>query len=140
MHKALPILLVVTAATFGCDGTGASVPMCHCPNILAGSTVIQLPCGTADPPAVKILSGPCGVRDPVSAGMVELIGSPGACRVELMFAGGTKTSVDVNFTAGPWMACGSDPHGCGRSTFAEQPVVQIGDVCADAGTDSGASK
>jgi hypothetical protein len=73
--------------------------------------------------------------------MVELLSSSaGTCRVELTFAGGTKSSVDVNYTYGPWVPCGSDPHACGRSTFAMPSVVPIGDQCADAGADSGASK
>jgi hypothetical protein len=141
MQKALQALSIVTAVTLvGCHGTDSRPTMCHCPIILAGSAVLQLPCGTIVSPDVRIVSGPCNAKTPMGEQMIELLSSnAGTCRVELTFAGGTKSSVDINYTSGPWMPCGSDPHGCGQSTFAKQPMVQIGEQCADAGADSGAS-
>ena len=134
------LLLLFSAVAACSENTREGV--CHCPAILVGTSVIQLPCGTAEPPEVKIVSGACTIITPATKQTVEVLsgGNAGVCRVALTFSGGAKSSVDVSFTLGPWMSCDSDPHGCGRSTFAEQPEMQIGDQCADAGMSSDASK
>ena len=138
MRREFQIVLLSLAFCGACSSAAGPPQFCGCPPVLVGSTVLQLPCGTADRPVVTILEGQCAVGDSATEKTVELLsGAAGICRVELTFAGGTHSSVEVDFTTGPWQPCGTDPHGCGRSTLAVQPVVPIGDQCTDAGLDSG---
>jgi hypothetical protein len=132
---------------------------CNCPAPPRSAT-IQLGCAPSQPPVITT-TGPCSVCPAaLSNGMipqgsncavpqdasyvvVEASGA-GTCHVELTFQNGAMSSVDVDFVS-DWIACGSDPHGCGEGLLAtgadggpDDPISLRGATC-DAGTDAGAS-
>ena len=112
----------------GCDLHGA----CSCPPPPT-SAVVHLGCLPVEPPVVKT-TGPCSVCPVTLANgsipegshcavpdysqdiTLEANGA-GTCHVELTFGSGATSSVDLNFTS-EWIACGSDPHGCGEGFVA----------------------
>jgi hypothetical protein len=96
--------------------------------------VLQCP---AHPPPTMTLSGVCSGTAPTDGSLAFGATAAGSCHVDVSFEGGTRFSTDVEFT-GQWLACGSDPHGCGeRITPAgyNGPYVAgpLTDVLVDAG-------
>lgn len=132
---------------------------CSCPSPPASAT-IQLGCVPSQPPVVTT-TGPCSVCPaalpngmiPPGSGcavpqdasyVVVRAQGAGTCHVELTFGNGATSSVDVDFVS-EWIACGSDPHGCGEGFLAtgadggpDNPVSVPAPVC-DAGVDAKAS-
>jgi hypothetical protein len=112
----------------GCNLQGS----CSCPPPPT-TAVVHLGCLPIEPPTVKT-TGPCSACPVVLANgsipdgagcavtnysqniTLEANGA-GTCHVELTFASGATSSVDLNFTS-EWLACGSDPHGCGEGFVA----------------------
>jgi hypothetical protein len=71
-------------------------------------------------------TGPCTLTsggDPESVSLQT--SDAGTCHVELTFANGATSSVDVEIVS-RWRALGSDPHGCGQEFVG---VDQAGSAC-----------
>lgn len=54
--------------------------------------------------------------------IVVLSHGAGVCHVEVSIGSGPTSSIDVRFES-EWIACGSDPHGCGEGFV---PVIPDG--------------
>jgi hypothetical protein len=93
----------------GCD---SSSPMCNCPATGIWPLVaIEPPC---TPPPTLTLTGVCQGTDGTEAGEIVFgANDAGSCHVQLLFANGSTFTTDVEFS-GEWLACGSEPHGCGE--------------------------
>jgi hypothetical protein len=108
MRFLFTVLLIFIA---GCN----SHAQCNCPDGTSG-VAVTLPCGTTQ--ATMVLSGVCAGTGTEQNGALSFFGtSPGSCHVALTFSNGTTFSTDVEFAGGEWLACGSDPHGCGQVVF-----------------------
>jgi hypothetical protein len=101
-------------ATGAACGIFGNTENCNCPlGTVWPSVVVNLPCGTTQLPTMN-LSGVCAGQGGEQSGkLVFGAKEPGTCHVELVYADGSSFSTDVTFT-GEWLACGSDPHGCGE--------------------------
>jgi hypothetical protein len=123
------LTLVVAACTQG-NGAGN---ICNCGTGNDGVS-FQLACTPASPPVVTI-TGPC-VIGPSGPGTIAVSGNVvGTCHVEMTFASGGTFSTDLTITS-EWLACGSDPHGCGQVIVATPSEVSVPDQCGDAGADA----
>lgn len=114
----------------GAEGCSTSINDPSCPPPPVGAS-INFECVSADAPAVKTTGpcefcpvgnipdgGHCAVFD-ISQEITVAANGPGTCHVELTFATGATTSVDVDFV--------SEPQGCGNVTFV--PVGADGGPC-----------
>jgi hypothetical protein len=76
---------------------------------------------------VKI-AGPCTLSEG-EAGTEQYVflqsNGAGICRVELTFASGAKSTIDLKFMS-KWYPFGSDPHGCGQGFVA---LDDSGSIC-----------
>ena len=153
----------LVGVTGGCDSSGGSNGACSCPPP-PNEAVIHLGCLPVEPPVVKT-TGPCSVCPVVlangaipegancavaqySQNITLIANDAGTCHVELTFAGGATSSVDLDFSS-VWRACGSDPHGCGEGFIVEDSdgstcgpdgcQASVPEPVCDAGLDAGAS-
>jgi hypothetical protein len=109
-------LLLLFTCLFGTStACGDAEPVCNCPTYGVPQAVIALPCGTpALPLPTLTLSGVCAGTGGQEEGQLAFgSNEAGTCHVALTYANGETYSADVEFT-GQWLACGSDPHGCGE--------------------------
>ena len=146
---ALGLLVVLVGGYGACTWNGP----CNCPPP-GDLAVIALGCVPAEPPVVKT-TGPCAAcpaflangseasfPDGITCGAgpsqdITLIANgAGTCHVELTFANGATSSVDVDFMS-EWEACGSDPHGCGQGFIAANTTVSVPEPTCDAVADAG---
>ena len=117
-------------------------------------------CLPIDPPLLKMM-GPCSVCPVVladgsipegaqcavshfSQDITLAVTGAGTCHVELIFRSGATSSVDLDFTS-QWIACGSDPHGCGEAFVAASaksgPVtLSVPESLCGAALDAGATE
>jgi hypothetical protein len=109
----------------GCGLAG----QCSCPPPPNGAA-IDFSCLPTEPPVAKT-TGPCSVCPPAAPNtpisgcavpehsryIIVIANGAGTCQVELTFGNGATSSVDLDFTS-HWIACGSDPHGCGEGFIA----------------------
>jgi hypothetical protein len=135
---------------------GCDEGQCSCPAPSSAADV-HLGCPPIEPPVVKT-TGPCSVfcppgalangwlpdggsscADADSPQDITLTGNgAGTCHVELTFANGATSSVDVDFMF-ELIACGSDPKGCGQHFVAPTATVSVPEAACNAGPDAGAS-
>jgi hypothetical protein len=137
----LPLVVLVLVVVAACGST-ADVP-CSCPATgLWPLVAVELPCA-APPLPTMALTGVCAGTGGVQSGQLVFGAKDGGdCHVVLTFADGATYATDVSFS-GQWLACGSNPHGCGeqinpvglpRPSFGGLEGVLVVDVgCADAG-------
>jgi hypothetical protein len=127
----------------GCD-SGA----CSCSGTFSEAVIAVIPSG-CETPVVKT-TGPCSVCPVVLANgeipegphcesqhITLIANGTGTCHVEVTFGSGATSSVDVDFIS-QWLACGSDPHGCGQ-LFVATNQVSVPEPTCDAGLDGEAS-
>ena len=99
-------------------------------------------CPPKDTPSLS-LSGPChqvGQMEAPNGAIIPFIGGTGdgTCHATLTLADGEAYSTDITFT-GQWLACGSNPHGCGEEFDSDANTWSIDNACQDAGlTDAAA--
>ncbi len=138
LWRVLSASLVSTALGTGACSSSSSPqagPGGACPGHVS-DTVISLSCVPAVPPLITT-TGPCVASDgdggaDISLGLsgggqisvpndgqeIVVAGNgEGTCQVQLRFANGDTTSVDVNF-ASMWYPLGTDPQGCGEGFVA----------------------
>jgi hypothetical protein len=115
---------------------GGSDNTCNC-GASGGGATIRLPCGTTEPPTVKVTGGCTTAQNGPETMLVESTDA-GTCSLMLTFASGATSSVDISFTS-IWLPCGSDPKGCGQGLVGTPSVVPLGKQCVDSGADAGAS-
>jgi hypothetical protein len=132
----LPVALVLGGTDCSSDG------QCSCSALASPPIAVDLPCGTSAPTVA--LSGVCAGSEQVSDGQLKFGSTvPGSCHVDVTFADGSMFSTDVTFTQ-QWVACGSDPHGCGGYVLGELPdgsalsQMTRGPACVGPGTADGA--
>ena len=108
----------------GSNGQTGSKALGACPSP-DDTAEITFGCVSHEPPVVKA-TGPCSVMSSDAGTSVFVQGKDtGTCHVDLTFASGATSSVDVNFMA-KWRALGDDPHGCGQAIF---PISDGGMPC-----------
>src|SRR5579872_5998023 len=134
------LALVCTATIGGAGGCGLG-GACSC-SLPPRSATIDLGCVPIEPPVVKT-TGPCSAMLENSQYITLISNSAGTCHVELTFGSGTVSSVDLDFMS-HWVACGSDPHGCGEGLVATSadgspymPISVPAPTCNDTGLDAG---
>jgi hypothetical protein len=98
-------------------------PCAACPAFLANGSEASFPDGIT-----------CGAGP--SQDITLIANGAGTCHVELTFANGATSSVDVDFMS-EWEACGSDPHGCGQGFIAANTTVSVPEPTCDAVADAG---
>jgi hypothetical protein len=126
------ISLVVAA----CNQGSSASNYCNCGTGNDGVS-FQLACIPASPPVVTI-TGPC-VIGPSGPGTIAVSGNVvGTCHVDMTFVNGGTFSTDLSITS-EWLACGSDPHGCGQVSVITPFEVSIPNHCGDAGADAESS-
>jgi hypothetical protein len=146
---ALGLLVVLGGGAGGCGDPSCPPPL--------NSAVIQLGCVPSEPPVVKT-TGPCSVCPVVLANgeipdgstcgalgpsqdIMLMANGAGTCHVELTFASGATSSVDVDFMSMP-QGCGNEaflPVGADGGPCAECRQVSVPDPTCDAGLEAGAS-
>lgn len=94
----------------GCTVSGSS-ETCNCPDTgIWPLVVIEPTCPVA--PEIT-LTGVCAGTEGTQGGEIVFgANGNGSCHVQLLFADGSTYATDVEFTS-EWLACGSNPHGCG---------------------------
>ena len=132
---------------------GCSLNAVSCPPPDTSAYVVNIECVSAEPPTVRTTGpcefcpvgkpsdgGHCAVFDD-SQGITVSANGAGTCHVELTFATGTTSSVDVNLVSVP-QACGNVafvPVGAdGGPCYACSQISLAGPMC-DAGLDAPAS-
>jgi hypothetical protein len=126
--------LVCLCVLSACHG-GDPLP-CNCGEA-NGVATLYLACGSPEPSSTQT-TGACTVSN-AGPGYINIQGDAdgGACHVDVEFEGGAVFSTDVTFEA-IWLACGSDPHGCGPGISATPDRVSVGSQCGgEAGLDGG---
>ena len=90
--------------------------------------LVQLACPSPD---VSIqTSGVCSLAPRTDDTYVEILSDvAGTCHVEFSFPDAAPVSLDLQFTSG-WLACGSDPHGCGLAIGVSPTNAQVGAPCS----------
>lgn len=124
----LVLLLGVVAALVACR---ADAPAAGCACGLGGGAVVNLECGVSD--ASPTASAGCQVASQPGGRLAVTTSSPGTCHVQWASADGTPMATDVSFSEG-WLACGSDPQGCGQALVGPAPTI---DVLCDGGVHVG---
>lgn len=125
----LGLATAVLAVLAACSGNGDGSPggaQCNCPDGV-GEATIEL-CGAIGSVTVEP-DGACSVQEG-SGKLYVQSDVAGTCHVEVTFATST-VSTDIVMTMGSWMACGSDPHGCGQTIVATPATVMLG-PCGEA--------
>ena len=141
-HNIVGALLAFLLGAGGYD-FGCVHGECSCPPP-PDEAVVHLGCLPIEPPVVNA-TGPCSVCPVVLANgsipegahcavgqysqdITLTANGAGACHVELAFGNGATSSVDLDFIS-HWIACGSDPHGCGEGFVAANvdgsPFIQV---------------
>ncbi len=127
------LISVVVAA---CNQGSSASDMCDCGTGNDGVS-FQLACIPASPPVVTI-TGPC-VIGPSGPGTIAVSGNVvGTCHVDMTFVNGGTFSTDLSITS-EWLACGSDPHGCGQVIVVTPSEVPVANQCNDSVADAGSS-
>jgi hypothetical protein len=108
---------------------------CACPE-RSPTALIAMACPLSTPPTV-VASGSCTVQ---AQGTEELVTpdsrtSASSCQVALTFADGTTATVSIAYGQ-EWLACGSDPHGCGQALVPTPAMTTLSNECADGGQTS----
>ncbi len=94
----------------GCSAFGSS-ENCHCPATGIWPLVVIEPTCPALPTVT--LTGVCAGTEGTEDGEIVFgANNGGTCHVQLVFADGATYATDIEFTS-EWLACGSNPHGCG---------------------------
>jgi len=110
LFASLSLMIFATAA--GCLGGVAET--CFCPATgIWPLVMIALPCGTTTTPTMTLAGVCAGTGGEQSGQLVFGANAAGSCNVELTYADGSTYATDVEFT-GQWLACGSNPRGCGE--------------------------
>jgi hypothetical protein len=139
LHRGWSALLGVVAV-LAAESCGETAGICMCPAPLR-EVGIDLGCVPAVAPTVKT-TGPCEVCPPALADgripegshcalqsdskeVLILSNAAGTCHVEVSVGDGPTSSIDVKF-ASKWMACNSDPHGCGEAFLPVTPDGGLG--------------
>jgi hypothetical protein len=120
---ALGCIAVALLANGACTSDS---PHCYCPMAHSGTSTIQVAC---DQPVTAIASDGCTAS--VSGSFVGVLqgDAGGGCEVAVT-VGATTTVTTFTFTD-EWVACGSDPHGCGQGSVTSPAYVTL--PCGDAG-------
>jgi hypothetical protein len=130
---AAPTAICMCVAGCPIGGTGGS--QCFCP-LFEASVAPVFACLPSEMPVLS-LSGPCRVDATRVSGAewaVPIIVGTGAgvCHATLTLGDGASYSTDITFTS-EWLACGSDPHGCGEGVASDMSTWTIDNACLDAG-------
>ncbi|HEY1693996.1 MAG TPA: hypothetical protein VGG39_17635 [Polyangiaceae bacterium] len=110
--------------TGGCNR--ADDAQCYCPNDGPGVSTIEVAC---DQLVTATAGGGCTASVSGSFVGVEQGEAGAGCQV-VVTVGATTTTVAFTFTQ-EWIACGSDPHGCGQGFTTSPAYVTL--PCGDAG-------
>lgn len=138
-HRDIAAMLGLFAcAITGCSSSDNGV--CSCPGPPREAT-IDLGCVRFESTSVKT-TGPCTVCPshldtgslppgnycevlPGRTSIVLMASGAGKCHVDVTFEGGTTSSIDIDFMS-EWIACGSDPHGCGEGFVPSRLDASVG--------------
>lgn len=125
------LLVALSLASAGCQPK--STDQCYCPASGHLAATIEFACPVASS-AIQA-TGECSAALQ-GEGILVTAGDAGQCQVDVT-TNGSSSSFDFQVTS-VWLACGSDPHGCGEA-FALTPSfveVEAGTPCGDGGADT----
>jgi hypothetical protein len=119
-------------AALGCGQKAQG--QCYCPAGGSLSATIALACPASN--ATVTATGQCSATQTSPQLVAVTAGDAGGtCQVTVTGADGatSSTAFQVDST---WLACGSDPHGCGQAISLSPGYVEAGVACetGDAGT------
>jgi hypothetical protein len=126
------VAILVLLLVVGCDH---DANQCACPASGQLSATIALACPV--PTATIAATGPCSasLASPEFV-LVTAREADGACQVEVTAPDGSTASVTFQVSS-TWLACGSDPHGCGQAIAVTPGYVNAGAPCEGGGPDGG---